>query len=194
MGQLVDDLETLARADAAGFSLQRVPTSLDEVVREVAAEYAPIFAERGIDMRTTIGEEVVVDVDPVRIRQVVTNLLSNAAKFTPEGGRTRANVEREANSAVLAVWNSGPGVAPEDLPHLFDRFYRGQRATAGGSGIGLTVVNDLVTAHGGAVNVASSDADGTTFTVRLPAQVLEDRDEYTSKGVFPQARGYVRRG
>jgi two-component system sensor histidine kinase BaeS len=178
MGQLVDDLETLARADAAGFSLQRVPTSLDEVVREVAAEYAPIFAERGIDMRTTIDEEVVVDVDPVRIRQVVTNLLSNAAKFTPEGGQTRASVEREANSAVLAVWNSGPGVAPEDLPHLFDRFYRGQRGTAGGSGIGLTVVNDLITAHGGTVNVASSDADGTTFTVRLPARF----DSVTRRG------------
>ncbi|HEX6234162.1 MAG TPA: ATP-binding protein, partial [Jiangellaceae bacterium] len=168
LGRLVDDLETLARADAAGFSLQRVPTSLDAVVREVAAEYAPIFAERGIDLQTVADEDVVADVDPVRIRQVVTNLLSNAAKFTPDGGRARVGVEREAGSAVIAVWNSGPGIAVADLPHVFDRFYRGQRATASGSGIGLTVVSDLVTAHGGSVDVASSEVDGTTFTVRLP--------------------------
>jgi signal transduction histidine kinase len=168
LGRLVDDLETLARADAAGFSLQRVPTSLDAVVREVAAEYAPIFGERGIHLRTVVDAEVVADVDPVRIRQVVTNLLSNAAKFTPDGGRARVGVEREAGSAVIAVWNSGPGIAVADLPHVFDRFYRGQRATASGSGIGLTVVSDLVTAHGGSVDVASSEVDGTTFTVRLP--------------------------
>jgi signal transduction histidine kinase len=77
---------------------------------------------------------------------------------------------------------------------VFDRFYRGQGAAAGGSGIGLTVVSDLVTAHGGTVDVASSDFDGTTFTVRLPAHVLEDGDEYTSTGVVPNARVYVRRG
>jgi signal transduction histidine kinase len=193
LGRLVDDLETLARADAAGFSLQRAPTSLDEVVREVAAEYAPIFAERGIDLRTAIGGEVVADVDPVRIRQVVTNLLSNAAKFTLGGGQARASVECEAGSAVIAVWNSGPGISPEDLPHVFDRFYRGQGAAAGGSGIGLTVVTDLVTAHGGTVDAASSVVDGTTFTVRLPAHVYEDRDEYTPKGAFPQTPVYVRR-
>jgi signal transduction histidine kinase len=185
MGRLVDDLETLARADAAGFSLQRTPTSLDELVSDVAAEYAPIFAERGIDLRTTIDEEVVVDVDPVRIRQVVTNLLSNAAKFTPEGGQARASVEREAGSAVIAVWNSGPGISPEDLPHVFDRFYRGQGASPGGSGIGLTVVSDLITAHGGTVDVASSVVDGTTFNVRLPAHVFEDGDESMSAAAAP---------
>lgn len=171
LGRLVDDLETLARADAAGFSLQRVPTSLDAMVSDVVAEYVPIFAERGIELWTTIDEEVVVDVDPVRIRQVVTNLLSNAAKFTPEGGRARVGVERSADSAVVVVWNSGPGITPEDQPHVFDRFYRGQRAAVGGSGIGLTVVSDLVSAHGGRVDVTSSDADGTTFTVRLPAHL-----------------------
>jgi signal transduction histidine kinase len=185
MGRLVDDLETLARADAAGFSLQRTRTSLDELVSEVAAEYAPIFAERGIDLRTAIGGEVVADVDPVRIRQVVTNLLSNAAKFTPEGGQARARVEREADSAVIAVWNSGPGISPEDLPHVFDRFYRGQGASPGGSGIGLTVVSDLITAHGGTVDVASSVVDGTTFNVRLPAHVFEDGDESMSAAAAP---------
>lgn len=185
MGRLVDDLETLARADAAGFSLQRTPTSLNELVSEVAAEYAPIFAERGIELRTAIGGEVVADVDPVRIRQVVTNLLSNAAKFTPEGGQARASVEREAGSAVIAVWNSGPGISPEDLPHVFDRFYRGQGASPGGSGIGLTVVSDLVTAHGGTVDVASSIVDGTTFTIRLPAHVREDGNESMSAAAVP---------
>jgi signal transduction histidine kinase len=171
LGRLIDDLETLASADAAGFTLERTPTSLDDVVSEVAAEYAPIFAERGIDLRTAIDEEVVADVDPVRIRQVVTNLLSNAAKFTPEGGQARASVEHEAGSGVIEVWNSGPGIAPGDLPHVFDRFYRGQRPAAGGSGIGLTVVSDLVTAHGGTVEVTSTATEGNTFRVSLPFHV-----------------------
>lgn len=168
LGRLVDDLDTLARADAAGFNLDRRPTEITQVVAEAAAEFEPALADRSITLEPSSDRELTAVVDPVRVRQVVTNLLSNTAKFTPDGGRVRVAVERDGEQAVLTVWNSGPGIPAADLPQVFDRFYRGQQPHAGGTGIGLTVVRDLVDAHGGTVAATSSGEHGTTFRVRLP--------------------------
>jgi two-component system, OmpR family, sensor histidine kinase BaeS len=169
LGRLVDDLETLARADAAGFSLDRRPADLAGVVAEVTDELSPLFATRSISVETALGSHVVAVVDPLRVKQVVTNLLSNAAKFTPERGAVRVTVEREGTDAVVAVWNSGSGIPAEDLPRVFDRFYQGSQLHSGGSGIGLTVARDLTEAHGGSVEVESSAESGTTFRLRLPS-------------------------
>jgi two-component system, OmpR family, sensor histidine kinase BaeS len=168
LGRLIDDLETVARADAAGFSLQRGPTDLTRVSSDAADELIAAFAERSIRVTTTLSSGLVAEVDPVRIKQVIVNLLSNAAKFTPEGGEVQLAVQRAGGFAEVSVWNSGEGIAAEDLPHIFDRFYRGSGARVGGSGIGLTVVRDLVEAHGGTVEARSAPGDGATFRVRVP--------------------------
>jgi two-component system sensor histidine kinase BaeS len=109
--------------------------------------------------------------DPDRLTQVVVNLLDNALKFCNPGGEVRLTSARQGDSAVIEVYNSGAGIAPEDLPHVFDRFYRSDHPRAqqtGGSGIGLAIVRELVHVHGGAVTAASEPGRGTTLAVRLP--------------------------
>ena len=107
--------------------------------------------------------------DPVRAAQIVANLLSNALKYTPEGGQVRIQASGDGPWAVLAVADNGPGIPADELPHVFDRFYRGRTTRPVGTGIGLTVVAELAAAHGGAAQVTSQPGQGSAFTVRLPA-------------------------
>jgi signal transduction histidine kinase len=167
LGRLIADLETLASADAAAFTLQTAPVSLTSVVRETAAQFAGEFAEAAITLRTDL-EEVTVDGDVVRLRQIVTNLLSNARKFVPAGGVVTVSLRRYGDKARLCVTDTGPGISAEDLPHIFDRFFRGRTSRAGGSGIGLAVVAELAAAHGGTVTADSTPGKGSTFCVTLP--------------------------
>ena len=106
----------------------------------------------------------------MRLGQVVANLLSNALKFTPAGGLVKVELRADGPWAALRVSDSGPGIPPDELPHVFDRFFRGRSARPSGSGIGLTVVRELVEAQGGDVEVTSTLGQGATFTVRLPRQ------------------------
>jgi two-component system sensor histidine kinase BaeS len=165
--RLVGDLETLASADAAGFSLAARTVALRPLVEESLREFAGPFEEEGVSLQADL-HDVVADVDPNRIRQVIANLLSNALKFTPSGGAVRVTLQPEDGRALIRVSDSGPGIASEDLPRVFDRFFRGSGVRASGSGIGLTVVRELVDAHGGTVEVSSEPGGGATFTVRLP--------------------------
>lgn len=165
--RLVGDLETLASADAAGFALAMEPVELEAVAREVTREFAGPFEAGGVTITSDL-QHVIVDGDPIRLRQIAANLLSNALKFTPEGGKVRLELEKEGDRAVLRVSDTGVGIPPDELPHVFDRFFRGRHVRAGGSGIGLTVVRELVSAHGGEVDVSSEPGSGTTFTVRIP--------------------------
>jgi two-component system, OmpR family, sensor histidine kinase BaeS len=170
LGRLVDDLQAIAGADAAAFSLDRRTVDLTELAREAAQDAAPLFHAAGVALVLDCPDVVQVEGDPVRLRQVVVNLLSNAAKFTPEGGAAELQVSSAGGMAALRIANEGPGISAEELPHVFDRFYRGARAQAGGSGIGLAVVQQLVLAHGGTVEVASDPDIGTILTVHLPAR------------------------
>lgn len=167
LGRLVADLEALASAEAAGFSLERRPTDLRRVLEGALEEFAGPFDAAGVRLGSEL-EDAVAEVDPVRIRQVVTNLLSNALKFTPAGGTVRVELRRRGAEAILRVSDTGPGIPSDELPHVFERFFRGRGARAGGSGIGLTVARELVLAHGGEIAVESEPGRGTTFTVRLP--------------------------
>lgn len=165
--RLVGDLETLASADAAGFTLSPRPVSLRTLVEESIREFAGPYEAEGVRLETEL-EDVVVDVDSNRFRQVIGNLLSNALKFTPTGGLVWVRLRFEGDFAILEVTDTGPGIPPDELPEVFDRFFRGRSIRAGGSGIGLTVVEELVEVHGGTVEVSSELGIGTTFTVRLP--------------------------
>jgi len=170
LSRLVEDLETLASADAATFTLDRGPTSLTALVHDLTSGLAENFTEAGLVLRCDL-DEVTVDADAVRLRQIVTNLLTNARKFVPPGGTVTLTLRQDGQWAALEVADTGPGIPPDDLPHVFNRFFRSPSARAGGSGIGLAVVAELVAAHGGHVHVDSEPNRGATFRVRLPTAV-----------------------
>jgi two-component system sensor histidine kinase BaeS len=168
LGRLVGDLETLSAAEAARLSLERSQVDLSAIVAQSADRLASYFeaAELTLDRRL---EPVEVVGDASRLAQVADNLLGNALKFTPAGGRVTVETRSDGHDAVLRVSDTGPGVPESEQPHLFERFWRGEVSRGvSGSGVGLAVVAELVDAHGGEVAVTSSPGEGATFTVRLP--------------------------
>jgi len=171
---LVGDLETLAAADAATLRLDVRPVDLAEVAGSAAALARGAALDAEIALETELAPAP-VEGDAERLRQVVVNLLSNALRHTPPGGRIHVRTRIEGERAVLEVADTGPGIAPEDLPHVFERFYRGVGAEGGpGSGIGLAVVAELVAAHGGEVEAGNRPEGGARFTVRLPLRPVRD--------------------
>lgn len=165
---LVGDLETLAAADAAALRLDLRPVDLAEVVASAVALARGAALDAEIALETELARAP-VEGDAERLRQVVVNLLSNALRHTPPGGRIDVRTWADGEHAALEVLDSGPGIAPEDLPHVFERFFRGRGAERGpGSGIGLAVVAELVAAHGGDVEAGNRPEGGARLTVRLP--------------------------
>ena len=167
MGRLIADLESVSYADGALFALEPVPTDVAGLVSEVVAEFAGPYAAAGLRLQSSLSP-VEASVDPGRIRQAVSNLLSNSIKFTPEGGLVRVAVARQDRDAVIRVTDTGRGIPKAELPRVFERFFRGQGRGPGGSGIGLNVVQELVRAHGGKVDITSIESQGTTVTIKLP--------------------------
>ncbi|MFD8302817.1 ATP-binding protein [Streptomyces sp. NPDC059690] len=174
--RLVADLETLASADAAAFSLDRHPLSLTELVAATVSDLGDSFDEARITVRTEL-DEVRVDGDPGRLRQIVTNQLTNAVKFVPAGGMVTVRLFQHEGWAVLRVADTGPGIPADELPRVFDRFFRSRSARADGSGIGLAVAAELAAAHGGSLTAESEVGNGTIFTTRIPA-LTNDRGRF----------------
>lgn len=172
LGRLVADLETLTSAEAVSFILERTPVDLADVVATVLAALDHRLAEAALQPEARLGPAVVHG-DRTRLAQVVTNLLTNAVKFVPPGGRVTVHTERRGEVVVMTVRDDGPGIPEAELPHVFDRYFRGSRARASGSGIGLAVVAALVQAHGGTVEAGNAAEGGAIFTVRLPAAGTE---------------------
>ncbi|MFL4901729.1 ATP-binding protein [Streptomyces sp. MMS24-I2-30] len=177
LGRFIADLEAPSSADAAAFTLEHRPLSLAALVRDTVDGLGDRFAEAGIAVHTDLSE-VSVEGDAVRLRQVVTNQLTNALKFVPAGGTVTLTLRRQDHWAELKVADTGLGIPAEELPHIFDRFFRSRTARADGSGIGLAVAAELTAAHGGALTADSTPGHGTTFTTRLPAL----GDQRTSAG------------
>ncbi|MGE5763754.1 MAG: sensor histidine kinase [Mycobacterium leprae] len=168
--RLTDDLATLSAADAAGLMLHTRPVDLGELARQAVEAMSAGFDDADLHVRLKADDGIVVMADATRLIQVVTNLLTNAAKFTPAGGTVTVTVGNDGAYGVLTVADTGPGIAADELPHLFERFWRGHTAgSRSGTGIGLAVVHALVTAHRGTVTAASPSDGGARFTVRLPA-------------------------
>jgi two-component system sensor histidine kinase BaeS len=167
MERLVEDLRTLSLADAGALTLHREPTDLDVLVGETVATLRPM-ADRGRVRLAASGpgDLPILDVDPVRIREVLVNLITNALDHTPAGGAVTVDVRADDRSATIEVRDSGEGIEPALLPHVFDAFSKGRSSR--GSGLGLAIARDLVAAHAGTIDVASRPGAGATFTVRLP--------------------------
>ena len=167
LSNLLEDLHTLALAERGALQLRPEPTDLPVLVGETLsavrsqAEAAGVVLEMRVD-----NDPPLVEVDPLRLRQVLHNLLSNALRYTPKGGEVRVEVAEEDEHIELHVIDTGSGISAEHLPHIFDRFYRID--DSGGSGLGLAICKDLVEAHGGTIEAESELGQGTTVTVRLP--------------------------
>ena len=192
LSRLVADLELLASADAAGFSLVRQPVELRPLLEGAAQEFAGPYEAEDVALRTDLSD-VQVKADPTRIRQVVTNLLSNALKFTPSGGQVALTARTDDGRALIRVSDTGPGIPADEVAHVFDRFFRGREVRAGGSGIGLTVARELVRAHDGDIQVTSDPGRGTTFTVFLPMASSGERAPFTAPSHRPSSVGGERR-
>jgi signal transduction histidine kinase len=174
MADLVDSLLTLARADEGRFDIQREPVPLLPMVEDVFETAQILGEEAGITVSLAALEPVTVDGDPVRLRQLFLNLITNAIKYTARGGSVTVALERRGEFAAVAVHDTGLGIAAADLPFIFDRFWRVDRARSrgaerGGFGLGLAIAQWIAHAHGGAINVASRLGRGSTFTVTIPA-------------------------
>jgi signal transduction histidine kinase len=169
LGRLVEDLRTVALSESGSLPLHREPTDLSVVATDAVASFRASAAAAGVELRTAIADDIpLMDVDPVRIREVISNLIANALRYTPADGSitVEAGVDATGGSADVTVRDTGSGIEPELLPHVFDRFAKG--ATSRGSGLGLAIARGLVEAHGGSISVESEPAQGSTFRFRIP--------------------------
>jgi signal transduction histidine kinase len=174
MSDLVDSLLTLARADEGRFDIYPQPVELEPLVKEVY-ETAGILGEAaGLSLSMPTLENAIVMGDRTRLRQLLLNLVTNAIKYTPRGGRVELAVTRRPNDEIsISVRDTGIGISATDLAHVFDRFWRADRARSraserGGFGLGLSISQWIVQAHGGTITVASRLGRGSIFTVVLP--------------------------
>ena len=191
LSRLVGDLLTLSRLDAHPTLNQR-PLDLSTVVNEVGEQTRYLAGERTVRWRTDGPLPIEGDAD--KLKQVLLNLTGNAVAFTTTSGQIALHAARRGDTAQLEVTDDGAGIAPEDLPRLFERFYRGdksraRRADGGGNGLGLAIARAIIEAHGGSINVRSTVGKGTTFTVALPiAPVPMALPELSSPGVLTAGR------
>lgn len=169
--RVVDDLQELALAEAGSLVYHRRLVDLGELLESSRASQQAAADSAGVELLVTADPQVVVYGDEDRLRQALGNLISNALRTTPAGGRVDLAATRTGSGAVVSVTDTGAGIAPEHLPHVFDRFWRADAARGrgtGGSGLGLAIVRQIVTDHDGTVEVASEVGSYTTFTIRLP--------------------------
>lgn len=193
MSRLLGDLLMLARADSGGLPLRHDRVELDNLLFDVYRQVGR--TEKSVDLELAAVDQVVISGDEDRLKQLLLNLVDNAVKYTPEGGQVSLSLTQDAGWAHLTVADTGIGIPPEDLAHIFDRFYRVDKArnrAQGGSGLGLAIAKWVVQAHGGNIQVQSTVGKGTTFMVTLPVVpsaavaggvAVEDLDTKTRPGL-----------
>ncbi|MBO4837653.1 MAG: HAMP domain-containing protein [Clostridia bacterium] len=173
LSSIVTDLLTLVRMDVRDVKLTRENMSMAALVKDTEHLLRPLMEKRNQRLVLSLQDDCDMYADRTKLQQVVYNLMENAFKYTQEGGTIWVTLQRSGRSAVLTVRDNGPGIAAEHLPHIFDRFYRVDKARsreAGGTGLGLAIVHQLVVLHGGEIRVESEVGKGTCFTVDLPLQ------------------------
>jgi two-component system, OmpR family, sensor histidine kinase CiaH len=172
LNRIVGDLTTLALADARQLRIDRQPVELNDVVRDLMTQTEPLAEERGVQLRPDLNGGVRVEADPARVRQLLLILIDNALTHTPSGGEVSVEVIRHHGRARVTIADNGDGIPPADLPHIFERFYRADKARNrenGGSGLGLAIAKWIVEAHKGDIHVTSAEGKGTEVAISLPA-------------------------
>lgn len=173
LSSVVGDLLTLVHIDSHKLRLRREMMVFSETVRETVARLAPLAKKRGQTLSADIQDGCEMFADPGKLAQVCYNIIENAIKYTPDGGSVTIRLRRAGRDAVLEISDTGVGIPEEDLPHVFDRFYRVDKARSrdtGGTGLGLSIVQQIIRLHAGSVTVQSVRGEGTTFTVQLPVR------------------------
>ena len=169
LSRLVDDLRTLALAESGALMLQKEPTDFTLLVTETVSSFRGQADATSIALSAECAPDLpLLDVDPARVREVLANLIANALHYTPPGGtiRVRCSLDSGGREVVVAVGDTGAGIPADDLPHVFDRFYRARDSH--GMGLGLAIAKNLVTAHGGEIRAESEPGQGTTIRFSLP--------------------------
>ncbi len=176
LGRLVDDLLRLARAEAGERAARRERVFLDDLADDAVEGAVVLGAGRGVHVSLGRFEEAAVNGDPELLRQVLMILLDNAIKYTPSGGAVRLDVFLEESRPTIVVEDTGPGIPPEHLPHVFERFFRGDRNRAGsGAGLGLAIARWILEQHGARIDLESAPGQGTRLHVRFPVAPAEAR-------------------
>ena len=168
LARLIDDLRTLSLAESGALKLQRESVDLRDLIQEAIDSFQATADHAGVKLIAEVQADLPqIEVDPLRLRQVLSNLVANALRYTSSGGQiqVRAFVE-ETDRVTVSVSDTGRGIAPEDLPHIFDRFYKSSDSR--GTGLGLAIAKNLVIAHGGEISAQSTLGQGTTITFTLP--------------------------
>ncbi|MFZ5921549.1 MAG: sensor histidine kinase [Chloroflexota bacterium] len=167
LSRLVDDLRTLALAESGALQLKREPVDLAILIGETVTGFRSGAEAGGISLEARPdGDIPLLDLDPERIRQVLLNLVSNAMRYTPPGGRIEIRCRADGSAATIEIADNGAGIPAEELPHVFERFYKSR--DSGGMGLGLAIAKNLVEAHGGTIAAESRPGQGTTVRIRLP--------------------------
>jgi two-component system sensor histidine kinase BaeS len=169
--RLIDDLRTLSLADAGELTLTRVPTEPAALLERVVLSHQPLARREDVSLEIEAAPDLpTIDVDPDRMAQVLANLIANALRYTPTGGTITLSVGQDDHAVWLKVRDSGSGISPENLPYVFNRFYKGDqaRAESGASGLGLAIARSIVNAHGGEIAVESTPGVETIFTITFP--------------------------
>ncbi|WP_163191917.1 sensor histidine kinase [Clostridium thermarum] len=170
INRMVGDLEKLAQYEKDNLNITKSRFDLAELVQSILLNFEADYMNKGIEI-VFERKDVWINADRDKLSQVIINLLSNALKYTPERGKVEIEIKKEGKTALLYVKDNGVGISKEDLPHIFERFYRVDKSRSritGGAGIGLTISKAIVEAHGGCIGVESTIGEGTTFTVALP--------------------------
>ena len=182
MSRIVESLLTISRLDAGDAKLERLPLNLSGLAQSTSAEMKILAQEKSIVLRTFAENGIWVEGDRTRLQQVVVNLVDNAIKYSPEGGVVEVRVLRADGKAILEVADNGVGIPDHAIAHVFERFYRVDKArsrASGGAGLGLSIVKAICTAHGAEIRVSSQEGQGSYFRVELPlAAVAENVAAY----------------
>lgn len=172
LSRLVEDLRTMALAESGSLQLRREPTDLAALIREVLSGLETQTKEKDIRAELALADLEDVHVDPLRLREVLSNIISNALRYTPRGGKVIVSLAEAASggerSVTVLIQDSGPGIASADLPHIFERFYKS--SDSGGMGLGLSIAKYIVEAHGGKIWAESQAESGTKISFSIPAQ------------------------
>jgi two-component system sensor histidine kinase BaeS len=162
---ILEGIEDLAEAEASSVTLEKQPVELKPFLTHIVERFSGLFREKGVSIELECADTIMINADPEKLSQVVINLLSNALKATEASGYVRMKIGRNASEVFMEVEDTGIGIKQEDLPFIFERFYK---VSEGGLGLGLTIVKELIEAHGGRIEVKSEFGKGSAFTVFIP--------------------------
>jgi signal transduction histidine kinase len=179
MSHIVENLLAISRLDAGEAKMELTRLDLGQLAASTAEQMRLLAEEKGILFHSDVANNVFVEGDRSRLQQVIVNLVANAINYTPEAGEVEVIVRGDGRKAILEVSDNGVGISAEALPHVFERFYRADKArsrNSGGAGLGLAIVKAVCTAHGAEIKVASQEGHGSRFTVELPLLVVPESE------------------